>query len=154
MTEIIKSRENKFRFCSLRCHGIGVLAKLDQTKFNRAIGTRNYNWKGGYRTHSNGYRWILVGHTYFLEHRYVMMLHVGRELAHREQVHHLNGNKLDNRIENLQLMDIRDHAREHRISTWSRKSDHCVGCGRSDDIHWAKERCKSCYRRWYYHLNK
>jgi hypothetical protein len=36
-------------------------------------------------------------------HKAVMQLHLGRELLPEENVHHINGNRADNRLENLEL---------------------------------------------------
>lgn len=50
---------------------------------------------------------------WMLKHRFIMGKMLGRKLSHIELVHHKNGNTLDNRLENLQLMSRPEHALFH-----------------------------------------
>ena len=71
------------------------------------------------------------------EHRYVMEQDIGRPLLPEEEVHHLNGDRLDNRIENLEL--------------WS--SSQPAGQRVEDKVAWAKE-ILSLYGDTQYNMNK
>lgn len=78
-------------------------------------GENSPTWKGGKTTSRGGYTYIIVNgyhprhnrnnkHTgYVAEHTLVMEEHIGRFLVKGETVHHLNGIRDDNRIENLEL---------------------------------------------------
>lgn len=46
-----------------------------------------------------------------VQHRWVIEQHLGRRLTRAEDVHHINGIKHDNRLENLRLMDHVEHTR-------------------------------------------
>lgn len=84
---------------------------------NRQIRTVRNN------VNKKGYRIITVNGKPVSEHRYIMSLHLNRPLLPHETVHHINGDKLDNRIENLEL--------------WS--SSHPSGQRVADKLAWAKE---------------
>ena len=66
------------------------------------------------QNHSCGYKWICLpggGRTLF--HRQWYQDHAAQQLIPRDQVHHINGCKSDNRSTNLQLVRSRVHRRHH-----------------------------------------
>lgn len=83
-------------------------------------GKNHHAWKGG-RFKAKGYVFIYKpdyassnSDGYIFEHRFLMEQKIFRFLTKKEVVHHINGIRDDNRIENLQIMTASEHAIHHK----------------------------------------
>lgn len=81
---------------------------------------KSSNWNGGFRNTSKGYRQVLCPNHprsessgYVMEHILVWEKETGVPVPENCCIHHLNGDKSDNRIENLCMMASGAHSSFH-----------------------------------------
>lgn len=102
------SRDMRAKTCSYKCAG-----KIHSLKL-QANPSLHPHWRQGNYLRSDGYKAKRVARgKYIAEHRLIMEKHLKRSLKAGEVVHHLNGNRLDNRIENLHLLSASEHGSLH-----------------------------------------
>ena len=80
---------------------------------NPKYGKEHFGFKGGY-IRKDGYKVIYVKGKQILEHRYVWEKQYGK-IPIGCHIHHINGNKLDNRIKNLQMMTNVEHQKAREL---------------------------------------
>lgn len=105
------SSHKKNRFCSKSCGKLGH-SYTKGYKYIRTQPRKEIILRAGYYevldlSHPNA----KIGR--ILEHRLVIEKKLGRILDTNEHVHHINGNKLDNRIENLVVVSRSEHMSVH-----------------------------------------
>lgn len=95
-----KDRNGLSKFCSRNC----------QFK-NKKMGlpTGEYLGYDGYIVVSR----TKDGRKQIKKHRLMMEFFIGRRLLPKEVVHHKDNNKLNNHLENLQIMSVREHNQHH-----------------------------------------
>ena len=126
----VRLRSGKIQYCSTRCMGIGMRKRKAvkclncgnefETTRHRfcsqkcACEYRKKSNPGNGYWYENGYKVLWNGGNSIKEHIKVMQDFLGRELTKDEVVHHINGVKDDNRIDNLKLMTKGEHSSYHR----------------------------------------
>ena len=129
------------KYCSAKCRGRAQTVRLNRTGkrhtaasrakmgTNPATRERSSQWKGGRYQNGDGYWFVMIEllppemqalarqmtkGLYIQEHRIVAAATIGRPVTKGEVVHHINGEKTDNRPENLIVTTRANHSQEHR----------------------------------------
>lgn len=114
-----KQKKYKNFYCNKKCESKA-----------RYLG-ENLELVGGYRHKTEGYEYVRVNGKPSLKHRIIMERHLQRKLSRREHVHHINGIRYDNRLENLAVVDTTNHPTEalkfiHKLQSRIRELEHVV----------------------------
>lgn len=114
--------------CGCNCD-IPIRSKMRIIQFfkhgHNARGANNGHWSGGKIKHSEGYIQIYNpnnprcdSHGYVMEHRLVYEEYYKCCLLKWIDIHHINGNRQDNRIENLEAITRSEHGGFHSKRYW------------------------------------
>ena len=101
--KVFKPARSSSKYCCRRC-------SWDN---NGGHNKKPETWWTSVRGYIVGRVWINGKAVFMRKHRWIMEKHIGRPLSKKEVVHHINGNKLDNSIENLTIIQFGEHSAYH-----------------------------------------
>lgn len=96
------------------------LIKQQQARYQKSRLTEEYRQKrntymrGYYKARHKRYKYIWVDGKAVREHRYIIEKSIGRKLLASEIVHHKDGDVLNNKLENLEIMELHAHQVAHK----------------------------------------
>lgn len=115
-------------YCSKSCASVKKRKDRAGKRLGLRVGWTYATWvdKDGYVLRYAGLHPFSDGRLNIRENVRLMELRVGRHLFSDEMVHHRNGDRKDNRLENLQLMTRSEHSKLHG-ENWERRERDAAG---------------------------
>jgi len=108
-------RANTAKYCSPRCTALAHPQNTLKAQENSPIIKRSKDKKAS--AFPKNYKTIKINGKWVREHRWLMEQHLGRQLETWEQVHHIDGNHLNNDLSNLEVLSNADHQRKE-LQPW------------------------------------
>ena len=124
-----RAEKGKGEFCSKKCYDSYQRKYPHTKKLTGVYGKKHPRWKGGKYISKFGYVYIYKPEYatnprgYIKEHRYLVEQKIGRRLREDEVIHHVNGDKLDNRLENLEIINPAEHFKKYHGKDWKKRVD-------------------------------